>query len=152
MTELTKIIMFEKDFNFLIFCCYGEDIFTENIMKDLAYLKFISINMLPGSIAYGIKERKNGRGDIRIIGEQKISYLLEELNELGEVPFLYPPANFADDILGYIYLKNFKKISQESWRFIDRITAAIGVRQDYEEKRKGIDIGLHWLRSLLKIK
>jgi hypothetical protein len=138
VTELTKVIMFEKDFNFLIFCGCGENTFTEFVMQEIAYLRFITISMLPGSIAYGIKERKTGHGKTRLIGTKKVKYLLDELKELGEDAFLYPPVNFTDEILGYIYLKNLKKISQESWHFINHLTAVIGIRKNDEENRKEI--------------
>lgn len=75
--------MFEQDFNFLIFSCFGDSVFTDVIMQELAYLRFVTVNMLPCSIAAGIVETKQNAGKTRLIGTQRIPYLQDELTELS---------------------------------------------------------------------
>ena len=152
VTKLTNIIMFEKDFHFLVFICYGDSIYTDAVMKELANLKFITVNMLPESIAYGLMQKNHGPRNVRIIGAKKVAYLLDELKEMEEEPFIYPPSGFTDEVLGYVYLKDFRRISRESWNFIDQITSLVGIRQNDERKKNKVSEGLGRLGNILRIK
>lgn len=136
ITELTRIIIFEKDFNFLVVSCFGKNEISDVIMNDLAYLKFITVNMLPGSIISGLNHHK-GTGRAYFIGTNYIRYLANELKDLQEAPFLYPPGCFEEDFLDFIYLKKHWKVGQETQSFINHLVDLAGVKITPHKVEKG---------------
>lgn len=128
MSELARIIIFEQDFNFLIFVCHGKSLFNDLVMNELAYSKFMVVNMLPGSMAYALNARSKGRGNIHVIGSRKINYIENQLKGMGEGPFLYPPVSFEDDFTNYTYLKKYRRIGEETRLFIKQVLDKTGVK------------------------
>lgn len=126
--ELARITIFENDFSFLIFICQGNNYINSLVMNNVANLKFLTVSMLPGSIAYGINERKKGKGKVHLVGGKNIGYISNQLNEMEEAPFLYPPDNFSDDFLEFIYLKKKNRTSCETKEFINQIVELIGIK------------------------
>ena len=139
--ELARIIIFENDFSFLIFVCQGKSLFNDIVVNELAYVKFISVNMLPGSIAYALDARRKGRGNVHVIGTRKIDYIMDELTDLGEDPFLYPPVSFEHDFTDYAYIKKHRRISDETRLFIKRILDKTGVKLDDAPRKRGFGNG-----------
>ncbi|MDX9871860.1 MAG: hypothetical protein RBT41_05540 [Clostridia bacterium] len=144
---LSRITIFEKGHQFLIFICQGHSSFNELILQQIAYLKFITVNMLPGSIVYGLNVRKEGGGKVHLIGVKHAPYIDRQLAELGEAPLFYAPDCLYNDFLEYVYLKKKNRITPESRAFIARIAGNLGVRME-QVKDKG---GLNGLRKILKI-
>lgn len=129
ITDFTRMTVFEKGFNFLIFICQGINSINNFVLNNVANLQYITLNMLPGSITYGINERNKGNGKVHLIGSKNIKYITSQLNEIDEAPFLYYPDNFSDEFLEFIYLKKKKNAtSEESKRFINQIIGIVGIR------------------------
>jgi hypothetical protein len=128
INELTKITIFENNFNFLIFICQGHNYFNDFIMREIAYQKFITINMLPGSIVNCIDEHKKGKGKVHLVGEKNIPYISNQLADLLEASFLYFPDCFSEDLLEFVYLKKKNRISQETKKFIKQIMERVGIK------------------------
>lgn len=137
--ELARITIFEKDFSFLIFVCQGNNYINNMVLNNFANLKFITVGMLPGSIAYGINERKKGKGKVHLVGGKNIGYIANQLNEIEEPPFLYPPNNFPDDFLEFIYLKKKNKTSYETKEFINKIMELIGIKNKKRDEKEGMN-------------
>ncbi|MCR4443463.1 MAG: hypothetical protein QHH10_14280 [Peptococcaceae bacterium] len=150
ITELARVILFQKDFNFLLFCGHGKSMFNDVVLDELAYIKFITVNMLPCSIVYGLKEMKDGPGKINLIGTSKIGYIEDQLNDLKKPPLLYPPRSFAEEFTDYVYLKKKSRIGPETRHFIKQVTELIGIKSDLDERPGGRG-SLMTLRNLLKI-
>lgn len=133
VTELARVIIFEKGFHFLIFTSYGKNTYSDVVLDELSYLNFITVNMLPCSIVYAINERRKGQEKVHIIGTKKAGYIVNQLADLAEAPFLYLPDQFAHDFLEYVYLKKINRISLETNSFINEILALIGIKMEREK-------------------
>lgn len=137
--DFTRLTIFEKGFNFLIFICQGNNDINNFVLNNIANLQYITINMLPGSIAYGINERKKDKGKVHLVGSKNIKYISGQLNEIEEAPFLYAPDSFANDFLEFVYLKKKKNItSEDSKKFINQIVATIGVKPKEKIEKEGL--------------
>ena len=53
--ELSRFIIFEKGFHFLIFISSGRNYFNQVVLNEVTYAKFITVDMLPSSVLYGFK-------------------------------------------------------------------------------------------------
>jgi len=148
ITELTRITIFENNFNFLIFSCQGKSMFNDIVMNELSYLKFITVNMLPGSIVYALNERKKARGNIHIIGTKKVGYITDQLNDLNEAPFLFPPVSFEDNFIDYVYLKKYGRIGHDTQQFLRQILDKIGVKSNETEEKTSLRIGLSRIKGM----
>jgi len=144
--ELARITIFEKDFSFLIFICQGNNSINNLLMNNVANIKFLTVSMLPGSIAYGINERKNGKGKVHIIGNKNIGYISNQLKEMEEAPFLYPPDNFTDEFLEFIYLKKKNNTCHETKDCINRIVELMGIKKKNSGKE-----GLSRMKKFLNL-
>ncbi|HHY06060.1 MAG TPA: hypothetical protein GX532_03665 [Clostridia bacterium] len=138
--DLSRFIIFEQGFHFLIFLAAGRNFFNHVVLENLTYLKFITVDMLPSSVFYGLGERKKGRGKVQIIGTNKLRGINKELKGLREEPFLYPPQTFLADFLQYVYTQDYRKITRETQTFINRLMEISGVKVpalDIEKKGLG---------------
>jgi len=149
VTELARALLLQQDFNFLVFCGQGKSVFNDVVMNELANLRFITVNMLPGSLVYGLREMKEGPGKTHLIGTSKIGYVEDQLSDLKKPPFLYPPPAFAAEFTDYVYVEKKSRLSLETRRFIKQVTGLIGVKADPEEPT-GVRGGLMRLGNLLK--
>ncbi|MGI6607133.1 MAG: hypothetical protein ACOX2X_08880 [Peptococcia bacterium] len=148
LTQLSRIIMFEKGFHFLIFVGSGRNRFNQQVLEEFTYTKFITVDLLPASILYGIKEREKGEGRTKIIGTKAVTKINKEIKGMGEEPFLYPPASFVDDFLQFVYTRNYRKITTETEAFVDMLMEAVGVKiTSPDVEPKGV---VDWLRVHLK--
>jgi hypothetical protein len=148
LTQLSRIIMFEKGFHFLIFVGSGRNRFNQQVLEEFAYTKFITVDLLPASILDGLKERKKGEGRTIVIGPKGVTKINREIKGMGEEPFLYPPASFVDDFLQFVYTRNYRKITAETEAFVHMLMEAVGVKIAAPDvaKKSVVD----WLRCHLK--
>jgi hypothetical protein len=137
--ELARITIFEKDFNFIIFICQGNNYINDMVLNSFVNVRFITLSLLPSSIAYGINERKNGKGKVHLVGSKNIGYIVNQLNEIEEPPFLYPPNNFINDFLEFTYLKKKNKTSYETKEFINKIMELIGIKNNKRDEKEGLN-------------
>ena len=148
LTQLARIIMFEKGFHFLIFVGSGRNRFNQQVLEEFAYTKFITVDLLPASILSGLKEREKGEGRTIIIGPKAVPKINQEIKGMGEEPFLYPPASFVDDFLQFVYTRNYRKITAETEAFVHLLMEAVGVKIAVPDlAKKGV---VDWLRGHLK--
>ncbi|MDD2402079.1 MAG: hypothetical protein PHI90_09845 [Clostridia bacterium] len=128
ITELTRSIVFEKGFHFLIFVGSGRSVFNDVILDELTYTKFITVDMLPSSVFYAIKQREKETQKVCIVGTNNIAYINNEIKKNNEKPFIYPPESFERDALSYIYSQDYRKITHETQSFINKLIELIGVK------------------------
>lgn len=148
ITQLARIIIFEKGFHFLLFVCAGRNHFNQVILEELAYTRFITVDLLPSSVLYGLKEREAGEGKTFTIGTKKIKNIDKEIKAMGAEPFLYPPEHLIDDFLQFVYTRNYRKITVETQAFVHTLLEAVGVKvaaPDLEKKSL-----TEWLHNCLK--
>jgi hypothetical protein len=140
MMALSRFIIFEQGFHFLIFLASGRNFFNQVVLEEFTYLKFITVDMLPSSVLYGLRERKKEQGRVQIIGANNLKSINQELKGLREEPFLYPPQTFIADFLQYVYTQDYRKITRETQVFINRLMEISGVKVptlDIEKKGLG---------------
>jgi len=140
MMDFSRFIMFEKGFHFLIFLASGRSFFNEVVLGELTYLKFITVDMLPANVLYGLGERKKGQDRTQLIGTNNLKYINKEIKGLMEEPFLYSPETLEEDFLQYVYTQDYKKITRETQAFINSLIEISGVklpRLDVEKKSLG---------------
>lgn len=128
ITEFSRSIIFEKGFHFLIFIASGRNFFNEAVLDGVTNTKFITVNMLPSSVLYGLREREKGQGKTYIIGTNNVSYINKQIKGIDEMPFLYPPASFESDFLNYVYFQDYRKISSDTQAFINNLIEIMGVK------------------------
>lgn len=128
--DLVRILLFENDFHYVIFIAGGTNFFNQVIFDEITGDKFITVNMLPGSIVRGLKLRKEKGAKIHLIGTGKYKLLGDEIKALQEEPLLYPPECFENDFLNFIYLKDYRKITSQSQKYINELLAAIGLKAE----------------------
>lgn len=128
ITSLTRITIFEQNFNFLIFICEGLSEYNDLIINELAYTKFLSINLHPGSIVFARKESIKENGNLQIIGYQDMERNTCKFEANIDKPVLYPPSVIKKDFLKFIYNQNFREISDHTQVFIDSLTEQLGVK------------------------
>ncbi len=127
--EIMRATIFEKDYNFIVLICSGNTYFGNVILNEVAYLKFITLNMLPGSVVKALEKRRAAsQENVHLIGGQRMKYVAAELRDLGEKPFLYVPASLEEDFLNLVYLQNIRKIGTETREFIEMIVERTGVK------------------------
>lgn len=144
--DLVKTVMFEKDFSFLIFICQGHSRFNEVILSEYANIRYLTVNMLPGSIIYGMREIKRAKGKISIISNARVPYINNQLRRLGITPVMYPPAKLAEEFLEFVYIKKMRRLSQDTMLFINKIIEVLGIKNDEEETA-----AFSWLNLFKKI-
>ncbi len=140
VTELSRIMIFEKGFHFLIFICAGRNFFNQVVLEELTYTKFLTVDLLPASVLYGLREREKGQGSTQIIGTKQVKYLNKEIKGLNEEPFLYPPVSFEEDFLHYVYSQDYRQITGETQAFINKLMEICGVKistPDVDKKSLG---------------
>ena len=139
--ELSRFIIFEKGFHFLIFISSGRNYFNQVVLDEVTYAKFITVDMLPSSVLYGLSERKKDEGRTQIIGTNNLKGINKEIRGFAEEPFLYPPATFENDFLNFVYSQDYRKITRETQAFINTLIEKIGVKlpdlKDVEKKSLG---------------
>ena len=128
VTELSRIMIFEKGFHFLIFICAGRNFFNRVVLEELTYTKFLTVDMLPANVLYGLKEREKGQGRTQIIGTKQAKYLNKEIKGLNKELFLYPPVSFEEDFLHYVYSQDYRRITGETQAFINTLMEICGVK------------------------
>ena len=126
--ELSRFIIFEKGFHFLIFISSGRNNFNQVVLNEVTYAKFITVDMLPSSVLSGLSERKKDEGKTQIIGTNNLKSINKEIRGLAEEPFLYPSATFENDFLNFVYSQDYRKISRETQAFINTLIEKIGVK------------------------
>jgi hypothetical protein len=136
--ELSRFIIFEKGFHFLIFISSGRNYFNQVVLNEVTYAKFITVDMLPSCVLYGLSERKKDEGRTQIIGTINLKSINKEIKGLAEEPFLYPPVTFENDFLNFVYTQDYRKITRETQDFINILIEKIGVKlpdlKDVEKK------------------
>lgn len=148
ITQLARIIIFEKGFNFLVFVCTGRNSFNQVVLEELAYTRFITVDMLPANVLYGINEREKRKGRTFIVGSRQVSNINKEIKALGTDPFLYPPDCFINDFLQYVYTRDYRKITGETHTFVLTLMEAVGVKVAFPDiDKKSLT---EWLRNCLK--
>jgi len=131
--DLVKTVIFEKDFSFLIFICQGHSKFNEVLLSEYANIRYLTVNMLPGSIIYCMEEIKRAKGKVTIISNTRASYINKQLQRLGIPPVFYPPAKLAEEFMEFVYIKKMRRLSQETMSFINKIIEVLGIKNDEEE-------------------
>jgi len=130
--ELTRVTMFERDFHFLIYLCNGWSEINKLIINKMAYLQFITVNLLPGSVVNAVDELFLEQGDLYLVASGYTDFLAKELKGLGSKQPLYCPDSFRADLLKYLYFKNYSAIGSQTQEFINRILEITGVRLSKE--------------------
>lgn len=148
VTELCRTLIFEQGFHFIIFTCSEQNGFNDTIINELAYTRFIIVNMLPSSIIFAINERKKSPANLHIIGTRQVNFIEGEIKELEEEAFLYPPKTFEEDFLRYVYSKRKGGFTEDTQGFINILTEKTGVRLIPQEN-KGIKLGMQKLGKIL---
>lgn len=151
--ELARYIIFEKGFHFLIIIGSGRNYFNQVVLDEVTYAKFITVDMLPASVLYGLSERKKDKGKTQIIGTNNLKSINKEITELAEEPFLYPSATFENDFLNFVYSQDYRKISRETQEFINILLEKVGVKiPDLKnmEKKSLVEKFTEYSKSLLK--
>lgn len=136
ITELSRFIIFEKGFHFLIFLASGRNFFNEVVLEELTYMKFITVDMLPSSVLFGLRERQKEQERVQLIGTKNMRDINKEIKGLEEEPFLYPPVTFEDDFLHYVYAQDYRKVSRETQAFINSLIEIIGVKLPHLDVEK----------------
>ncbi|MDD4753563.1 MAG: hypothetical protein PHT78_10020 [Desulfitobacteriaceae bacterium] len=134
--ELSRYIIFEKGFHFLIFLTSGRNFFNEVVLEEVTYTKFLTVEMLPSGVLFGLRERQKDYDKTQIIGTDNLQFINKEIKGLAEEPFLYPPATFEHDFLNYVYTQDYRKISLESQEVINTLIERIGVKLPALDVRK----------------
>ena len=124
--------MFERDFHFLIYLCNGWSEINKLIINKMAYLQFITVNLLPGSVVNAVDELFLEQGDLYLVASGYTDFLAKELKGLGSKQPLYCPDSFRADLLKYLYFKNYSAIGSQTQEFINRILEITGVRLSKE--------------------
>lgn len=137
-TELTKIAMFEQDFHFLIYLCNGRSLFNEVVIKELAYHRFIIVNLLPGSIIYGLNEITDRQDNIHLIVSTSAPYITEGIKDLSDKAVMFCPAELQTDILHCLYFRKYGETGIKTQEFVNALTGMLGVRLQKSQKRHGI--------------
>lgn len=148
VTELCRIIIFEQGFHFVIFTSAGKNEFNDLILNELSYSRFITVNMLPSSILFGINERKKSPGSVHIIGTKQVRFIEQEIRDLGVEPFLYPPKTFEEDLMHYLYSKRRRGFTEDTRRFIHGLTEKTGVMLIKETR--SIKLGIQKLKNIFR--
>ncbi|KAF0215360.1 MAG: hypothetical protein FD167_5213 [bacterium] len=147
VNDLSKLTMFEQDFHFLIYLCNGNSPFNELVINELAYLRFITYNLLPSSIIYAINEEKKGQENTHLIINGYTQYVSEELKELGNKAPLFCPEEFQTDILNYLYFKNYGDIGVKTQDFINNLVDKMGVKLQRNTEYHGLKARLQSLKD-----
>lgn len=147
VTELTKLTMFEQDYHFLIYLCNGNSPFNDVIMNELAYLRFITINLLPSSIIYAVNEEKKGQENTHLVVSGYAQYVAQELMVLGNKAPLFCPAEIQTDILNYLYFKNYGEVGAKTQDFINCLVSKLGVKLQKNSEHHGLRSGLRSLKE-----
>jgi hypothetical protein len=151
-TELFRLVIFERGFHFLIFVGTGKDLFNDVILDEVAYTKFITVDMLPPSILKGIAEREKEPDRIHLVGTRNVSYINKEFISLNEAPFLYPPEGLEKDFLNYVYTQDYRKITRDTQIFINNLLERIGIKlPSINVEKKGIvEMIMEYRQALFK--
>lgn len=137
ITKLSRIVMFEQGFHFLIFLCAGRNAFNQVVLDDLTYTKFLTVDLLPSSVFFGLREREKGAGRTHVIGNRQVPKINQEIRTIDEQPFLYPPPALLDDFLQFVYQRDYRKITAETEAFVHSLMETVGVKvpvADFEKK------------------
>jgi hypothetical protein len=138
--DFSRFIIFEQGFHFLIFLASGRSFFNKVVLEELAYTKFITVDMLPSSVLYGLQKQKKEQERIHLIGTHNLKYINKEIKALAKESFLYPPQTFVEDFLQYVYTQDYRKITGETQLFINNLLELIGIKLphlDVEKKSLG---------------
>jgi hypothetical protein len=130
-------IMFERGNHFLIFVGNGKNFFNDVILDEIAYTKFITVDMLPSSILNAIAQREKEPDRIHLVGGNNVSSINKEIINLNETPFLYPPDSFGKYFLNFVYSQDYRKIDRDTQNFINVLIERLGVKipaTDVEKK------------------
>lgn len=127
IAELGKVIIFEKGFSFIIFICCGRNTYNEQVWREIAYTKFITTNLLPCSLAYGLEEKET-EDNVHLIAAGYMEKIGREIKELNKRTFLFPPDCLEKDFLNYVYFKKKKFISEDTQLFINAIIEKLDVK------------------------
>jgi hypothetical protein len=147
VSEFTRMLMFEKDFHFVIYLCNGKNLLNDIIINEIAYLKFVTIDLLPSSIKQAIKLKEQPSGNINVIGTKNIKFINEEIKIYSKDAFLYLPNTFEEEFLNYLYLRNKNNLNNENEAFIKTILEIIGIKSIKKDKSKWIDHIFHGIKS-----
>lgn len=134
LQDLTRCLIFEQNFQFIIFLANGEHFFNQVVLEKFSYLKFRLIDPLPASVFWALQRRKK-LGE-QIICTRSTKNLRKELRCLGEEPFLYPPDDLEGDFLHYVYEHQYRKISTATQNFINKFLVLCGVKVNLLENEK----------------
>lgn len=148
--DLTKLTMFEQNCQFLIYLCNGNSPFNDVVMNELAYLRFITINLLPSSIIYAINEEKKGQESTHLIVNGYTQYVADELKKLGNKAPLFCPEETQIDILNYLYFKNYGEMGANTQDFINSLVDKLGVKLQKNPEQPGLMAGLQSLKERLR--
>lgn len=134
--SLTRIIIFEQNFNFLIYLCEGYNEYNKQILTELAYTKFLTISLHPASILLAQQESRKGN-NLHIIGNLDLGAEVANPENYLTQPLVCAPSTIKKDFLGFVYKKDFLEITPETHKFIEVLTELIGVRlSPYEPRQK----------------
>lgn len=149
VAELVKVIIFEKSFSFIIFNCCGRNKYNDIVWQELAYTKFMTINLLPCSIAYGLREKETG-DNVHLISAGYMKRVVREIKELNHKTIIFPPACLEEDFLNYMYFKKKKFITEDTQLFINAIIEKLDVKIWDKVRKPFLKGRIQKLKALVK--
>lgn len=131
--ELSRIIVFEKKFDFLIFDCSQNNDLNKTIINDVAYLKFLVTGLHPAGVSYALNQRDKSPDNYHLVASKYVDFLYKELGD----SLLYVPETFENDIIKFIYLKD-SSLTEESQAFVNQLIERIGVQMPEQSQKQGV--------------
>lgn len=144
LLELVRELIFKQEFQFVIFVAQGINYFNEIIFQEIAYKKIITLDMLPGSIAYVMDMMRDRESNI-LIAVDGVKSIRKQADNYLEKNIVYIPSIFEKEIIDFTYMKKKKIINDDNHFILHEIMKNVGINIPIEKKN---NISLSYLKKV----